>query len=94
MTNTTISSVTQNNENAGKMLQTRVEKRIKKRYAAEKRFRRIGASAILIAIFFLILLLGSIFYKGINAFTRSEVTIPIHLDLSTFLSMEKSLRKA
>ena len=84
MTDTTIGPLAENKEGSTQMSQILITKRLKKRYASEKRFRRIGASAILISILFLVLLLGSIFYKGVSAFTRSEVTIPVNLDASTF----------
>ncbi|MBX7533541.1 phosphate ABC transporter permease PstA [Qipengyuania sp. 1XM1-15A] len=53
------------------------EARLKKRYAAEKRFRALGLSAIVFSIAVLIYLLGSMTINGIGGFQRAELEVPI-----------------
>ena len=50
---------------------------IKRRRAAEKRFRIYGASAIIIGLAFLVLLLVSIVSKGYTAFFQTMITLPV-----------------
>lgn len=58
------------------------EARLKKRYAAERRFRMYGVIAIAIAIGFLALLLGRIVQQGHTAFYTHAVTAEVFLDPS------------
>ena len=58
------------------------DKRLRRRYAAERRFRFYGALAILAAISVLGLLLASIISKGYTAFWQTEVALEITLDAS------------
>jgi phosphate transport system permease protein len=53
---------------------------LKKRYAAERRFRRIGAAAVGVALSALALLLGSVLWQGIPAFTEHRVRLEVVLD--------------
>ncbi|EDL50592.1 phosphate ABC transporter permease PstA [Erythrobacter sp. SD-21] len=53
------------------------EARLKKRYAAEKRFKAMGLTAILFSVAVLIYLLGSMTINGISGFQRAEVAVPI-----------------
>jgi len=53
---------------------------IKKRYAAEQRFRIYGIAAITVGIAFLFILLGSIVSKGYTAFTQTTISIPVLFD--------------
>ncbi|MBX7527113.1 phosphate ABC transporter permease PstA [Qipengyuania vesicularis] len=53
------------------------EARLKKRYAAEKRFKAIGLGAIVFSIAVLIYLLGSMTINGIGGFQRAELAVPI-----------------
>ena len=50
---------------------------IKKRRAAEKRFRIYGVSAIVIGLAFLVLLMVSIVSKGYTAFFQTMITLPV-----------------
>lgn len=50
---------------------------IKRRRAAEKRFRIYGATAIIIGLSFLVLLLVSIVSKGYTAFYQTMITLPV-----------------
>src|SRR3990172_2784494 len=56
------------------------ERRLQRRYAAERRFRFYGAAAIAIALGALGLLLGSIVFQGASAFVQHEVTLDVHFD--------------
>lgn len=55
---------------------------IKKRYAAERRFRTYGIVAIAIGIFFLFALMWSVFSKGYTAFWQTSILLPIELEES------------
>ena len=53
---------------------------LKKRYAAEFRFKLYGRMAILIALAFLTLLMGRIVLQGYSTFTTHTVSLPVYLD--------------
>ena len=53
---------------------------LKRRHAAETRFRLYGILAIAIGIGFLALLLVSIVSKGYTAFVQTSITIPVDFD--------------
>ncbi|PZT92958.1 MAG: phosphate ABC transporter permease PtsA [Citromicrobium sp.] len=53
------------------------EARLKKRYAAEKRFKALGLGAIVFSIAVLIYLLGTMTINGIGGFQRAELEVPI-----------------
>jgi len=57
--------------------------RLKRRYAAERRFRIYGSAAILAAIAMLALLLGTIIVKGYSAFVQTEIALDIDFDAET-----------
>ncbi|KKX31890.1 phosphate ABC transporter permease PstA [Rhizobium sp. LC145] len=50
---------------------------IKRRYAAERRFRAYGIAAISFGLLFLFLLLWSVVSKGYTAFQQTTITIPV-----------------
>ena len=54
--------------------------RVRRRYAAERRFRFYGVLAISLAILMLALLLYSIVSKGYGAFVQTEIALEIHFD--------------
>lgn len=54
---------------------------LNQRYAAEKRFRRIGFSAVFLSLAFLIFLIGAIAFKGLGAFWKTEVQISVPAEL-------------
>ncbi len=60
----------------------RVAARLRRRYAAEKRFRAYGVAAIIIALGFLTVLLASIIADGYTAFVQTEVRLSLDLDPS------------
>lgn len=53
------------------------ETRLKKRYAAEKRFKALGLGAILFSVAVLVYLLGTMTINGIGGFQRAELEVPI-----------------
>ena len=55
---------------------------IKKRYAAERRFKMYGIIAIAIGLAFLVLLLWSVVSKGYTAFFQTEIRLPITFEQS------------
>lgn len=55
-------------------------RRLKRRYAAERRFRLYGMAAIAIAVGFLALLLGRIVEQGHTAFWTHSVSVPVYVD--------------
>ncbi len=55
-------------------------RRLRRRYAAERRFRWLGAAAIGVAMLALVVLMVSIGYRASGAFTSSVVTLPIAFD--------------
>ncbi len=50
---------------------------IKRRYAAERRFRAYGVAALSFGILFLFLLLWSVVSKGYTAFQQTMITVPV-----------------
>ncbi|WP_377297503.1 phosphate ABC transporter permease PstA [Rhizobium sp. SGZ-381] len=50
---------------------------IKRRYAAERRFRAYGIAAILFGLVFLFILLWSVVSKGYTAFQQTMITVPV-----------------
>ncbi len=54
-----------------------MQKRIKKRYSAEKRFKLLSIFALLLACLFLIFFLADIFSKGYSAFWQSQLKVKI-----------------
>ncbi|MEW6428004.1 MAG: phosphate ABC transporter permease PstA [Thermodesulfobacteriota bacterium] len=57
-----------------------VEKGLAKRYARERRFRRMGQAAICLALGFLVLLLGTILVNGYPAFRQTLIRLEISFD--------------
>ncbi|MBL4725361.1 MAG: phosphate ABC transporter permease PstA [Rhizobiaceae bacterium] len=53
---------------------------LRRRHAAELRFQWIGRLSILIAISFLVVMVGTIGWMGIGAFRQTHVEIPVYLD--------------
>ena len=57
-----------------------VEKSLRRRAWAERRFRAYGLGAVLLGILFVFFLFGSIISKGYSAFLQARVTLDIHFD--------------
>ena len=58
----------------------RLEQGIRRRYAAERRFRMYGITAILFGLSFLAILFGSIISKGYPAFIQTAIRAEVFLD--------------
>ncbi len=50
---------------------------LRKRYRAEKRFRRLGIGAVILSLGFLLLLFGNILSQGLPAFRQTEIALEI-----------------
>src|SRR5437870_5624317 len=64
-------------ERANKALDAR---RLRKRYAAERRFRLYGVAAIAFGLFFLAWLFGTLIVQGIGAFQQTQLKPSVELD--------------
>jgi phosphate transport system permease protein len=53
--------------------------RVRRRYAAERRFRLLGLAAVGLSVLFLLFLLGSMGMKGLSGFTRTEAALTLDL---------------
>jgi phosphate transport system permease protein len=80
-----------------------MQRRIRKRYAAERRFRLLGLTAILISAGFLVLLLVIMLGNGVRGFTAAQVQLEIDFPRSGLVvdraalggpEMENALRAA
>jgi phosphate transport system permease protein len=54
-------------------------RRLRRRYAAERRFRRLGAAAVALSAAFLAFLLITMLAQGLRGFTETRVTLPVDL---------------
>ncbi|MGB0632537.1 MAG: DUF3333 domain-containing protein, partial [Alphaproteobacteria bacterium] len=72
-------SVSENNNDR----QSRAADRIRRRYAAERRFRAYGIIAIVLAMSALVWLLASITYSGYQAFVQTYIQLEVHFDAGT-----------
>lgn len=74
MTDISIDNVT------GAVVRPRRDIGLKRRYAAERRFRIYGVLAISVGIVFLAIMLTSIFSKGYTAFWQTTIALPVTFD--------------
>ena len=58
------------------------EKRLAKRYRAERNFKRLGLGAIIFSVAVLIFLLANMLINGVGGFQRAEVEVPIDFSQS------------
>ena len=68
-------------------------KRLQKRYAAERRFKLAGLSAVLISVAVLIFLLGNMTYNGLGGFQRAELEVTIDFPASGISGDASTLNK-
>ena len=61
---------------------SRMQRRQRRRHAAEFRFRLFGLAALLISAGFLMFLLGTMFGNGLRGFVRTEIALPIDFPAS------------
>lgn len=67
------------------------EKRLAKRYRAERNFKIMGQGAILFSVAVLVFLLGNMTFNGIGGFKRAELEVPINFVQSGLTGDEVSL---
>ena len=56
-----------------------MQRRVRRRYAAERRFRLIGVSAVFVSAAFLVYLLATMIGQGASGFTETRLALPIDL---------------
>ncbi|MFS0770732.1 phosphate ABC transporter permease PstA [Sphingomonas sp. 1P08PE] len=56
-----------------------MQRRIRRRYAAERRFRLMGLAAVVMSAGFLAFLLVSMLIQGIGGFTETRIAVPVDL---------------
>ncbi len=61
----------------------RVEKSLRRRYWAERRFRAYGLGAVMLGLLFVVFLFGTIISNGLPAFRQAEVTLAVNFDAAT-----------
>jgi phosphate transport system permease protein len=59
-----------------------MQQRVRKRYAAERRFRLAGLFAISVSMLFLVFLLATMSVKGLGGFSRFEASVRLNLPAS------------
>lgn len=62
-----------------------MQRRIRRRYGAERRFRALGLIAVAMSAGFLAFLLATMLVQGLGGFTRTELALPIDFPKSTIL---------
>ncbi len=67
------------------------EKRLQKRYAAERRFKMAGVAAILFSVCVLAFLLVTMTINGIGGFQRTELAVPIDFSQSAIAADSASM---
>ncbi|MEO7786445.1 MAG: phosphate ABC transporter permease PstA [Sphingomicrobium sp.] len=71
-----------------------MQKRVKRRYAAERRFRALGFAAVALSLLFLAFLLFTMASKGIGGFSHTEAKIALNLPASDVLIDPAALKGA
>ncbi len=69
-----------------------MQKRVRRRYAAERRFRLLGFSAVAISVLFLAFLLFTMAAKGLGGFVHYEAALPIDFARTNLFLEPASLR--
>ncbi len=67
-------------------------RRVRKRYAAERRFRLLGLSAVAVSVLFLAFLLFTMAAKGVGGFSHYEAALPIDFARTNLFLDPASLR--
>jgi phosphate transport system permease protein len=65
---------------------------LRKRYAAEKRFRLLGLAAVVLSVFVLVFLLATMAWKGLSGFTQTEARLVIDFPKSDLMLDPAALR--
>jgi phosphate transport system permease protein len=69
-----------------------MHKRVRRRYAAERRFRLLGLAAVAVSVLFLAFLLYTMAAKGLGGFTHFEAQLPIDFSRSDLFLDPATLR--
>jgi phosphate transport system permease protein len=69
-----------------------MHKRVRRRYAAERRFRLLGLAAVGVSVLFLAFLLYTMAAKGVGGFTHFEARLPIDFSRSDLFLDPATLR--
>src|SRR5688500_14962338 len=69
-----------------------MEPRLRKRYAAERRFRLAGLAAVVLSVAFLAFLLITMAWRGIGGFTQTEARLTIDFPRSDIFVDPAALR--
>src|SRR4051812_9883427 len=69
-----------------------MHKRVRRRYAAERRFRLLGLAAVGVSVLFLAFLLYTMGAKGLGGFTHFEARLPIDFSRSDLFLDPATLR--
>ena len=69
-----------------------MQARVRRRYAAERRFRLIGLLAVGLSMAFLAILLGTMAVRGLGGFTQYEAAVPLDLPSSDLFIDPAALR--
>ena len=71
-----------------------MQARVRRRYAAERRFRLMGLAAVSLSVIFLAFLLVTMAWKGLGGFTRTEVALTVDFPRSDLILDPAALRGA
>src|SRR6476659_9161821 len=71
-----------------------MHRRVRRRYAAERRFRMLGLAAVGVSVLFLAFLLFTMAAKGLGGFTQYEARLPINFTQSDLFLDPATLREA
>ena len=69
-----------------------MQRRIRKRYAAERRFRWLGLGAVVLSAGFLAVLLVTMVYNGASGFLQTQIALPVDFAHSGLLLTPADLR--
>ncbi|QPQ56176.1 phosphate ABC transporter permease PstA [Allosphingosinicella flava] len=69
-----------------------MQRRIRRRYAAERRFKAVGFGAVLLSAAFLAFLLVTMLSNGLRGFTQTEVRLDMNFPASTLILDPQVLR--
>ncbi len=68
--------------------------RVRKRYAAERRFRFAGLAAVVLSVLFLAFLIATMAWRGLGGFTQTEARVAIDFPRSDLMLDPAALRGA
>src|SRR3954447_8808537 len=77
---------------ASRWTDSSMHKRVRRRYAAERRFRLLGLAAVGVSVLFLAFLLYTMGAKGLGGFTHFEARLPIDFSRSDLFLDPATLR--